>query len=166
MDRSSCSSLGSFWAVRPCLLRAYTVWNLGNLQLDQSGPSAVSSKASNRESSFHPLPIFRFQSSYRALHYRDDEVPLGQPSSCDGRLRVPGDYQVWSKSKMDSALKLMNSQVNRRASPEQHCSLERGAILPCSDGLLPQDLRPVDALALMLGGTKSSSKATLPLVET
>ncbi len=67
---------------------------------------------------------------------------------------------------MDCALKLLNSQVNRRMSPEQQCSLERGAVLPCSDGLLLQDLRPVDALALMLGGAKGSSTATMPLVET
>ena len=51
-------------------------------------------------------------------HAPDGEVPLGEPSSCDGRLRVPGDYQVWSTSKVDCALKLVSSQVNHRVSPE------------------------------------------------
>ena len=83
MDRSSSSFLGSFWAVRHCLLRMYvrleprkssagSKWAIG-CQLESLQP---------RESSFHPLRISRFQSSYSTLHYRTGHsAPTKAPRS-------------------------------------------------------------------------------------
>ena len=96
-------------------------------------------------------PVFS-NAPIAGAHAPDADVPPGEPSSCDGRLRVPCG-QVWSEVKMNGASKL------RSWLPKPQRSLERGGVLQCSDGPLLQDLGPDDALAVMLGGTK-------PLVET
>ena len=83
MDWSSSSFLGSFWAFCHCLLRMYvrleprkssagSKWAIG-CQLESLQP---------RESSFHPLRISRFQSSYSTLHYRTGHsAPTKAPRS-------------------------------------------------------------------------------------